>query len=286
VDLLAAGAHLQLHRPDGTTIEATVDAVGQRAWSRTASAHSADGSALFLKQFVSRSGAPGPHLLDGELTGAQVAAEILRDLDVCLPVAASTDALVLAYEWQQMTPLDELLRRAPAQFETSYDAVVQACAADLRRCRDARPAIALSGKRTETAQRGVGVVFKAFELRNVAVRSEGSRPVVFDLGRPRLGPIEEAAARVFVSAALLNWGRPVSRFLRGPDESVLTRAWEHLRDTVTVDACLAELDHQYATRSRDDALTYGSLVGPARRTAVRLLGGRYRRRVRAFLSSR
>lgn len=270
--------------PGGATETVLCGPVVQRAWSRTATAHDASGRPVFLKQFVTRSGAQCPQVMAAERAGAALAAEVFRDLDVSLPSGADAEALVLAYPWRRMTPLDELLRRDPARFEAAYDTVLRACAAEIGRCRDSAAAGSLSEKRTAGARLGVGVVFKAFELRNVAVPDPPGRPVAFDLGQPRRGPVEEAGARVFVSAALLNWGRPIRRFARGPQPEILGPAWQRLQPLTTSEACLAELDHQYRTRTRDDRLTYGA-SRHARRAVLRVLGARYRRQVRSWVQS-
>lgn len=286
MDLLTPGGRVRLCRPDGAVVSAVCDEVRQRAWSRTATAHEQDGSRLFLKQFVTRGGAERGEVMEGERAGALAAAELFADLDVSVPTASAPDQLVLAYPWRKMTPLDELLRSDGAAFASCLDSVLTRCARDVDRCREAMVSAPLSEKRVDQAQLGVGVVFKAFELRNVAVEQGSPRPVAFDLGRPRRGPVEEAGARLFVSAALLNWGRPLNRFASGPDESVLATAWARLSAVTTKAACLAELDHQVRTRMGDDSLTYGRGGRLARRLTLRVLGGRYRQRVSAWLAAR
>ncbi|HET6818026.1 MAG TPA: hypothetical protein VFH66_12445 [Mycobacteriales bacterium] len=283
--LLAAGAHLSLRPRDGEPVTVRCDSVAQRAWSRTAAAHGPDGERWFLKQFVTRSGHPRGDLFEAERVGAETGRAVFRRLRVLTPVAVAKDDLLLAYPWHDLTPFDELLRADPQGFAASYPAALRAAAHDLLGSRDAELLAGLPEKRADTAVLGVGVVFKGLEIRNLAVCPGSDQPVAFDLGRARRGPLEEAGARLFVSAALLDWGRPVTRFARGPQEALMALAWEHLQAVVTKESCLRELDHQYRTRLRDDGWTYGR-ARHARRAVVRAVGGRYARQVRQFVTSR
>lgn len=282
--LLAAGEQVSLQLPAGGEVALTCESVDQRAWSRTAAARDADGNRWFLKQLVTRSGEARPDLYDAERDGAAIAKKLFERLEVLEPTACCVDRLVLGYPWCELLPFDELLRSDPARFTVAYPRALADAAHDLLRTRDAALGD-LPGKRTQGAVLGVGAVFKGFELRNLALSGTDDRIIAFDLGRARRGPVEEAGARLFVSAALLDWGRPITRFARGPQTVLLTEAWEHLQAVVTKESCLRELDHQFHTRLRDDRWTYGR-NRLARRAVVRTLGGRYVRAVRHFVSAR
>jgi len=124
------------------------------------------------------------------------------------------------------------------------------------------------------------VNFKGFDIRNMAVRKldnngySWERMVMFDFGKPYLAPVEEAAAKLFVSIGLLNWGRPVSRFAMGPDEALLEKVLPGFRPFLDIKAVRAELQLQTGFRSREFHGS-GGLERNLKRWGVGLLGKRY-----------
>jgi hypothetical protein len=108
----------------------------------------------------------------------------------------------------------------------------------------------LKSKQRSYGRLGVAVNFKGFEIRNAGMpRSAGADVsaddlVLFDFVRPYLAPIEEAAAKLFVSVGMLNWGNPLRRFIKGPDTTLLARAADILRPWLDREAIAAELDLQ------------------------------------------
>ncbi len=102
---------------------------------------------------------------------------------------------------------------------------------------------------------GNAVNFKGIDIRNIAVCNDkkyhgtDNRLVMFDFGRPYLAPVEEAAAKLFVSIGLLNWGRPVKRFIKGPDASLLEKAYPYFEEFLTAEAIRAELELQFRFRT-------------------------------------
>jgi hypothetical protein len=97
---------------------------------------------------------------------------------------------------------------------------------------------------------------------------------LFDFGRPYLAPIQEAAAKLFVSIGLLNWGRPLSRFSKGPDFRLLETAKQRLLPFLDPVAIAAEVRLQRSFRWAEIQGT-GSLERSVKRLAINTLGKRY-----------
>ena len=133
----------------------------------------------------------------------------------------------------------------------------------------------------------LAVNFKGFEIRNAGVGPDVAGEVgpgdlvLFDFVRPYLAPIEEAAAKLFVSIGLLNWGSPVGRFLRGPDQQLLADAMNILSPWIDSAAVNAELSLQERFRT-GEFKGAGGIEVMLKRIGVDMIGRWYLRRLRSW----
>jgi hypothetical protein len=236
----------------GQTLEDTahgplvIAAVRQRNWSRVGVAQM-PGSArpvYFLKQFVAADG----HVLDGGAAAEGQAATLGRAVFgdcVLVPEFADESRALLAYPHLQFRATDELLRDDSRKLEGVWE---EFCAdiAGLIAAAEQAPAELLRGLRelapSTSGQRALA--FKAFEVRNIAPRIDGTQPLlVFDLGPAYVSTVIDVVSRLLVSVLLLNWGRPMSRFVQGPPTDLATRAvkaWPAALDAETVAKALTK----------------------------------------------
>lgn len=270
-------------------LEARVDEVRQRNWSRcgfaTVAAGTEAGSRLFLKQFVDARGGCNPEKFAAERTSAAFAQDRLRALRHPLLQGHDDQRLLLAFEALPMeTPerlhhaggidpgmWQALLDRLPALLEelTAPDFLDAA-----RTVFPHRPSVFPSAQ--------AALVFKGLNLRNVGVPTDqtGARDFfLFDLGPGWIGPVEEASAKYVVSALLLNWGKPLHAFFKGPPRALVRSLAAALGDYSSQAAVAAELEHQFHSRrfvigrNRGEAATKAALLS----TVGRLYGASARR---------
>lgn len=240
----------------------------QRNWSRVAIGSMAkqgddnDGRPVFIKQFMDAAGNFNDKQWEFERQGAVLARHILDGaVNVPALLRADRDPLLHVYEYCEVTSVDDVLRKSPEAFMPVLERTLDACVATLERINGALTAGEEVGISMPVKHRAFGgeshaVCFKGLDIRNMGlamtdgVTADG--PVsMFDFGRPYFAPVEEAAAKFFVSVGLLNWGRPVHRFVRGPDKSMLALAASRLQDFLTLDAVQTEIDQQRSMRERE-----------------------------------
>jgi hypothetical protein len=260
--------------------------VSQRNWSRVAiaSVDGANGAAserVFLKQFVDRSGKVHHEQVDYERDGCLRAAGVQQGaLRVVSVIGETRDEAVLVYPALQMATPDELLRKDPTLAAAVLPQVLAAATTFLR-------ALPIAGSKSPTLkskQRPYGspsksLSFKGLDIRNIGVLlDDKGRPdgtlVMFDFGRPYLAPIEEAAAKLFVSCGLLNWGHPFRRFLSGPDPEIVAAAAKAFAGFLELAAIDAEIGLQQRFRM-NDAQGSSGVQRLAKRVIVATVGRRY-----------
>ena len=239
--------------------------VQQRNWSRVAKGFIVTPGqspvACFIKQYIGKDGTVHADHWGYEQEGVERAASILKEV-ACVPKLLTRDAsrLLNVFEYFEMVSLDQLLRSDAAAFDRCIDSVLHrmdqvlsALLAAPARC----DITDLKSKARNYGHLGVAVNFKGFEIRNAGVpRSVSSSVsaadlVLFDFVRPYLAPVEEAAAKLFVSVGMLNWGSPLGRFAAGPDTALLARAESILRPWLDRDAVDAELELQQKFRNSE-----------------------------------
>jgi hypothetical protein len=217
---------------DTTGRPLVIGAVQQRNWSRVgvATASDSEDPAYFLKQFIAADGSVVSGGASAEAQAADLGRAAFGDC-VLVPEFADEDRALLAYPHRRFVATDQLLRDDPG----GLDAVWATFCADLSGIIAATttvPTELLRGLR-ERPQGRPGEVralaFKALEVRNIAPRIDGRQPLlIFDLGPAYVSTVADVAARLLVSVLLLNWGRPMSRFVKGPPTrlaSVAAQQW-------------------------------------------------------------
>jgi hypothetical protein len=259
--------------------------VTQRNWSRVVIAEDLAASHItwFVKQSVDRELKPQVDLWRYEKEGQQVGAAVLAGV-VDVPRLGFSDAeqLLHAFEFKACVPPDTLLRTQPDRFAERSGELIAISAQVL----DALEAGAARLPDLERRERDYGgereaICFKGLDVRNLAWACDSagalltpSQFVMFDFGRGYRTVREEPAAKLLVSIAMLNWGRPMLRFCRGPDLALLDRAAEVLGDRTSAAAMRAEIDLQ--ERGRFGHLKAGNLASRLlKRVGLAGIGARY-----------
>lgn len=267
--------------------------VRQRNWSRVAIANVDGGNGapaerVFLKQFVDRGGRVHHEQLEYERDGCLRAAGVQQGaLRVVSVIGEALDDAVLVYPALRMATPDELLRQDPALAATVLPRVLAAATAFLH----ALPQAGSKSPPLKCKQRAYGspstsLSFKGLDVRNIGVLlDDNGRPadgalVMFDVGRPYLAPIEEAAAKLFVSFGLLNWGLPLRRFLSGPDPEIIAAAAKAFAKFLEVAAIDAEILLQQRFRLHDAQGSSG-VMRLIKRLIVATVGRRYLRELKS-----
>jgi hypothetical protein len=235
--LLEPGEELR----DGSGRPIVVDAVHQRLWSRVAVAGppGSERPSYFLKQFVA---ADGQVVRGGACAESQAALLGRATFGDCVlvPEFSADDRALLAYPHHEFATTDELLRSNPARLERLWSQFCEDVAALIASTATVSDDVLSGLRKGSGAAPGAGraLAFKAFEVRNIAPRIEGTQPLlVFDLGPAYVSTVADVAARLMVSVLLLNWGRPMSRFIQGPPvalAAVAARCWSDYLDATTV----------------------------------------------------
>ncbi len=271
--------------------------ITQRNWSRvgTASLAATDvaTSSCFVKQYIDRSGVRHPDHWQYEYEGALLAREILGAI-VTVPMLLLQDEqrLLNIFEHVELITVDELLRQDETRFWKFYPLLLEQFSDVLQAMKHGvqhELAAGLPVKQRSYASQGLAINFKGFEIRNTGYQLplDGGTgggislpPVVmFDFVRPYLAPIEEAAAKLLVSIALLNWGKPLSRFIKGHDAEMLDTAFYYIGQWTNRAAMEAELAIQEGFR-------FDTIKGASRsesqlkKAGLNLIGRRYLSRVR------
>ena len=272
----------------GEVISLSCTSVTQRNWSRVGVGRHAAGDGgvtpYFLKQNIDRSGRAHPdHWLE-EREGAELGFELLgAAATIPRPVFVRPDLLLSVFDFVAVAPMNDLLRGAPEQFERCFDPVLQGCAALLEKLGSMPDRVRTAGLPRKVRPYDTGrsaILFRGLEFRNLGppLHPDGSpepgRLVVFDLGQASIGPLEDAGARLFVSIGMLNWGRPLGRFLQGPDASLMRRAYRVLRPYLSPAAVRAELDRNIRQRQQE-VVASGRVEYLLKRVGIDLIGRRY-----------
>lgn len=271
----------------GQPVPMTVEEVSQRAWSRTARASGDATAPWFLKQFHGRDGQWHKENFHDEALGARLASEHLASFRVSPLLGRSDEQLVLGYPYRRLATADELLRGDPNRFQTAWPLICDGLPTLVSELAEAvSPGIepGLTLRRRPYTSSGEALLFKGLDVRNLGWSQTESRLCVFDVGRPYVGPIEEAAAKLFVSVGLLNWGRPVSRFRTGPPIPLVEQARSALDRWLLPEAIHREVDTQFAGRRRS-AVGRNAAERMGRRLLVGSIGRAYVRQLLAWCAN-
>ena len=265
-NLLRSGSEYFLTPPSpgSQPIRLKTGRVEQRNWSRVGSAVMSNavgdrkGKRVFVKQYVDSLGSWHDAIWSNEWAAAEIATQLLYGI-VHVPENLCSDQSmrVNVFEYLDVITPDKLLRRDSECFERMFPTLLLGAQRLLGRLQDGSAKSflprELAAKRRDFGGPSVAVNFKGLEVRNVGFRLDdkgevGPALVVFDFGSAYLAPIEEAAAKLYISVGLLNWGKPLQRFAKGPDLSLLARCRESLDDYLDSDALQAELHLQKSFR--------------------------------------
>lgn len=237
---------------------------------------------MFLKQFIDRGGRPDKRGFDQELASHEPAEKLLGAC-VRLPklLLVDEERLTLGYEFIECLTFDELLRQDENLFRREFDAVLPRLIAML-------DALAGGNSHAEPhkgshpgAASISATVFPGLELRNMGVLKDadgdsGSRLCTFDLGRPYEGCLADTTSALLLSVGLLNWGRPLRRFIMGPDLDLLDQAWRILRPFADLENVVARFEREEITRA-GRVKAVNKFESAAKRIGIRIVGRRYLR---------
>ena len=300
IDALQIGAeYLVEPSAGGVPVVLHCSEFDQRNWSRVGNGEyqAADGQwrPCFVKQYLDKAGHWHADHWKFEQEGVAVAGHLLSSTVVVPSILfRSEEQLINVFEFAEVVSMDVLLRTDAAAFDRCIDSVVRALAEVLHSLQSLPAgfdAVALKSKERTYGSGNTAVNFKGFDIRNVGVAKPsvakiGMRELVlFDFARPYLAPVEEAAAKLFVSIGLLNWGSPLPRFIRGPDFRLLERSMRVLEPWLDRSAIDAELALQEKFRI-EEARAAGVLEEVLKRIGKSLLGKLYLRRLRKWCEKR
>ena len=288
LDELSAGqTHEGQFIPDAVQVEyRCTGSVRRRIWSFTGDGEIMSSgrsrSRIFLKQFIDRGGRPDRRSFDREMASHEPAEELLSAC-VRLPklLLIDVERLILGYEFIECLTFDELLRQDENLFRREFDAVLPRLVAMLD---------ALAG-RTSHAEPPKGLhpgaasiratVFPGLELRNMgvlkhAVGDSDSRLCTFDLGQPYEGCVADTTSALLLSVGLLNWGRPLRRFIMGPDLELLDQAWQVLEPFADFENVVARFEQEEVVRA-GRVKAANNFESVAKKIGIRIVGRRYLR---------
>jgi hypothetical protein len=262
--------------------------VVQRNWSRVAAGEvwsegrRSEAERVFLKQYVDAEGRSHAAHWSADRAGASVARAILG-AGVWVPAVLASDParLIHAFEYHECESVDGLLRRNRDTIVTRFDELMRCLTAALEAMIAAAAtaeyaSLPAKSRSFDSARRAVN--FKGLDIRNVGLSASGGAFVMFDFGQPYLAPVEEAAAKLFVSVGLLNWGRPLGLFWKGPDFPLLERAHAHLAPFLHLHA----IEHEIAAQTRmrmAEPKASGRLERALKRIGIASLGAAYFQRL-------
>ena len=279
--LLEVGRSYSLSELDansGAPPEIVCTGLEQRNWSRVGIGVTPDRRRrYFLKQSVDRRGGWHERLWRFEHEGTRVAEPLLAGIaTVPSVVHADRRHLLNVFEYAQVETPDQLLRRDPARFGEKYPFALDRMVAVIHALTDpsAELACEVTAKQRDYGGPPTAVCFKGFEIRNCGFAAEDEALVLFDFGRPYRAPTEELAAKLLVSVGLLNWGRPIARFLRGPDLEILEHARSRLESLLDPGAVRAELALQREFRT-NEIKSGGRWGGFLKGVGVQTIGKKY-----------
>lgn len=260
--------------------------VRRRIWSLTGAGEivspGISASRIFLKQFINRGGRPDRRGFDQELASHEPAEKLLSAC-VRLPKLLLVDAesLILGYEFIECLTFDELLRQDEKLFRREFDAVLPHLVAML----DALAGRISHAESHEGLHPGAAsiraTVFPGLELRNMGVLKDAagdsdSRLCTFDLGRPYEGCVADTTSALLLSIGLLNWGRPLRRFLMGPDFELLDQAWHILGPFADLENVVARFEQEEVARA-GRIKAANNFESVAKKIGIRIVGRRYLR---------
>lgn len=288
---------------DGDSIELEPAEVVQRNWSRVGMGHYAKGlkktTPCFIKQYLDRTGTTHPDHLNYEHEGAILARQMLGHVVNVPKLLYKDEQRVLnVFEHVDLVTVDELLREKERKFWHYYPLLLEVVSDTLEKMTEAaiHPASQHLPRKSRPYQsQALALNFKGFEIRNTGfqlsadAKKHHSLPdlpavVMFDFVRPYLAPVEEAAAKLMISIGLLNWGKPLTRFIKGPDRDLLDMAFYYIGHRTNREALDAELQIQRKSRY-DDTKGASRSETNLKRAGLNVLGNKYLKQLENWIEA-
>ncbi len=288
---------------DCDSVELEPSEIVQRNWSRVGIGNFSKGcqesAPCFIKQYLDATGQTHPDHLHFEYEGVLLARKMLGEVVNVPKLLFKDEQRVLnVFERVNLITVDELLREKEQEFWHYYPLLLEVVSDTLEKMTEAaaRPESQhLPRKARPYKSQALALNFKGFEIRNTGFELSLNEnklhaftdlpPVVmFDFVRPYLAPIEEAAAKLLISIGLLNWGKPLKRFIKGPDRDMLDIAFYYFGHMTSREALDAELNIQYKSRYND---TKGATRSEKnlKRAGLNVLGSRYLRKLEHWIDA-
>lgn len=268
--------------------------VTQRNWSRVGFGQiiAEDGKTqqVFLKQNVSKNGDILSDQWEYEKAGAIVATDLFHNTISIPQLKYHNPSLALCvFEFINIIPFDELLRQNNSQFTKCFSTFLEHSVQILETMQSEQSSTIIDTLPVKNRPYGspTSINFKGFDIRNIGIINEPknnidcSEFIMFDFGRPYKAPIEEAAAKLFISIGLLNWGRPMSRFAKGPDTDLLTMALPYMKPFLEYESINAELDLQSRFRAKE-VHSSGIIEKSFKKLGINVLGKQYLNKLRTW----
>lgn len=262
--------------------------VEQRNWSRVGigliERDAGKKQKVFLKQNVSKNGEILSNQWEYEKIGAIVASKLFQNTVTVPELKYHNPTLALCvFEFMEIVPFDTLLRSNNSLFTKSFIAFLEHSTHILKTMQNSQGVAmtdALPIKQRPYGECSTSINFKGFDIRNIGVIKHPKKNIgsceftMFDFGRPYKAPIEEASAKLFISIGLLNWGRPISRFARGPNTDLLAISLDYMKPFLSYQSIGAELDLQSKFRF-SEVHGSGLVEKSLKKLGIDVLGNRY-----------
>lgn len=287
--LMEPGHHYHINDlSSNTKLSVQCTSVEQRNWSRVGTGliemDAGKTQEVFLKQNVNKNGEILVDHWEYEKLGAIVASKLFQNSITIPRLQYHNPALALCvFEFIEITPFDTLLRNNSELFNKSFiDFLEQSTQMfeTLQNPHGLAITNSLPVKERTYGHSSNCINFKGFDIRNIGVNNSpasntgDSEFVMFDFGRPYKAPIQEASAKLFISIGLLNWGRPISRFARGPNTDLLTLSLDYMKPYLCYESIHAELKLQSKFRF-SEVHGSGLIEKSLKKLGIDVLGKRY-----------
>ncbi len=287
--LLEPGHHYTINDLNtNNTVSVQCMNVEQRNWSRVGigliEMEAGKKQEVFLKQNVSKNGELLSNQWEYEKLGAIVANKLFQNTVTIPQLKYHNPTLALCvFEFMEIIPFDTLLRNNNSLFTKSFIAFLEHSTQILKTMQNSQGVAmtdALPVKQRPYGDCSTSINFKGFDIRNIGViknhknNTGSSEFIMFDFGRPYKAPIEEASAKLFISIGLLNWGRPISRFARGPNTDLLAISIDYMKPFLCYESIRAELNLQSKFRF-NEVHGSGLVEKSLKKLGIDVLGNRY-----------
>ena len=287
--LLKPGHHYKIYDLNtNSAVSVQCLSVEQRNWSRVGigliEIDAKKTQQVFLKQNVSKNGELLSDQWEYEKLGAIVADNLFQNTATIPQIKYHNPALALCvFEFFDIIPFDTLLRRNNRLFMKSFIDFLEHSTQILKTMQNPQGVSitdTLTVKQRPYGNPSTSINFKGFDVRNIGINNNtknnpgSSEFIMFDFGRPYKAPIEEATAKLFISIGLLNWGRPIPRFARGPDTDLLAISFNYMKPFLCYESIAAELELQSKFRF-SEVHGSGLVEKSLKKLGIDVLGNRY-----------